>query len=788
MNKFKSLTIISIVLSMGLIACGNKPAKESSVSPTSEIPSSVASPSSEQSFSELSSRSILESASEALSSIINSSSSTSSSSHEEPPSSPLEEFKNNVRNNFNKFHLEGTTTMSEFEEYNFSNSDLAYKMGYVVNMTSVVDVDGVNVHTYDEYAGGFGVIELSELAAKLDMPRALLIENLKNLMPIEYVNDELDAGVMYDIYQSRDETIWYSEADKQFIRYDDCYEDTYHYTELMYVLESEREDLVENIKSVILTIAEIGTYNSLTNEITLNDEQVALLKDVFNSQEVSGVKLSIENYYPKQLTLTIDGATANFYISEINNVEVVVPNFIPNAPCIHDYNNHYYDELPNGKHQLYCASCNKYLAEPEDHNLVNNNDHVFCTKCQRILDLKYAPESICSIGEEGISYGAIYQSQTNNKLYFEGFYSTGDSHYLRYTNTFAAYYYSNSKTLVVFKAYPLNDKLLAQPNNYVTLGFACFKILQGVIEIFENITVTDYSFILGSLNDLEYQQVRVNNEPARYYDCYRIFREHNNGAEVSTAVNTCVTLKTTTCQVCQAEVSRYAISNHSYDDTIIKRLNDCYSCYYAICSKCGFELQEDAIEDHINATYTLITDDAYLKLKYGFTSLKGAYIEVNCPTCKREFLIENEGNIECLHAKVDSECNIYEIVNNKVVCFGDGFVLFPHILDEQHICEVCGYIVVEFDGLSFFFDYYNDSDDNLAGILLDSYYAEMETWEVYDEDTPSNYWEMKIYSDEAKTTLVASLEGDCDNTYVIVKNSSGEVMYEVHAGVPSVFH
>lgn len=787
MKRIKAFTIVSIVFSMGLIACGNKPVKESSVLPipSSEIPSSIITPSSEPSLPELSSQSIFESASEALSSLINSSSSTSSSEIEEPPSSPLEAFMDNVRNNFNNFHLEQIATMSEFEEHNFSNSEIAYKMGYAVNLVSAIDIDGGNVHTYEKYAGGFGIIELSELAAKLNMPRSALVENLITIgMPIEYVDDELDMGVVNPIYQSRDETTWYLETDKQFICYSDTYEDTYHYTDLMYVLESERQDMLENVKQVILAIAEIGTYNASINAITLNDEQAELLKETFDAEEISDVKLSIENNYPKQLSLTVDGAAAKFNINGINTTEVVVPNFIPNEPCIHDYHNHYYDELPNGKHQLYCASCYKYLAEPEDHALASNNDHVFCTKCQRILDLEYAPNQMMSLSDD-TSYGAIYQSQTNNKLYFEAFYSTGDSHYLRYTNTFAAYYYSNSKTLVVFKAHPLNDKLLAQQNSYVSLGYSCFKAIQGVIEIFENITVTDYSFILGSLTDAQYQQVRVENEPTRHYDCYRVFREHNYAAEVSTTINSCTTLKTTTCQVCQAEGSRYAISNHAYDEVDIKRLNDCYSVYCEVCSKCGYESYEDRIEDHLNATYTLIVDDMYIKLKYGLTSLAGAYIEVNCPTCKREFLIEDKNAISCFHDTEQHLCTVYEYINNEVVSFEDGYVIYPHVLDEQHVCWMCGYIVIEVDGVALYFNYYTDLVDNLEGILLDSYYsAEIEIYSDFEEDIPNNKWEMKLYSDPAKTVLVASLEGDSENTYVIVKNSANEVVYEAHSGAP----
>ena len=777
MKRIKAFTIISIVLSMGLIACGGRPVKESSF-PSSEPPISIPA-SSDISIPDLSSESILESASEALSSLVNSSSQAPSSSEIQPPSDPLAAFKDNVRNNFNKFHLEEQAIMSEFEEQTFPNSNITYKMGYAANTTNVIDVDGDNVHSFNEVAGGFGVIGLEELALSLNMPRKVLIDNLSSLMPIEYVDDELDMAVIYPIIQSDDEVVWYSEADKQYIGYEISYEDTYPSVTCMYVLESEREVMADTVKEVILSIAEVGTYNSFTNEITLADDQAELLQSIFDTNEITGVKLSIANNYPKQLDMTMNGAAVSFYISEINSAQVTIPDVSPD-PCNH-YHNHRYDELPNNKHQLYCSSCNKYLAEPENHTLVNNNDHLFCTKCQTVLNLEYAREEIVTIGN-GTTYAGIKESQDNNKLYFDCFYYSSNTYSLRNNDTFGAYYYSNLKTLVVFKAYPLNDKLLAEPYSMVTLGYSCFKVVQGVVEIFEDITVSEYSFIAGSLTDAQYQQVRVNKEPVRHYDCYRVFTSHNNAMEVSTSVNACVTLKTTNCQVCQAETNRYAIANHAYDGDKVARVDACHSAYYETCSRCGFELQEYLIEDHINAKYQVVGYETYLKVKYGLTmAVNTVYVEANCPTCHRSFLIE-DGSPDPYHATIEHTCNIYEFIHEKLVKSEDVPVIYPHIYDETHVCEICDYIIVDVDDISFFLTYCLDSDGKLAGIYLDCYHSEITVYEDFQEDIVANTWETKLYSDSIKTTLVATLNGDSDGGYIIIKDATGKIVYQATAG------
>ena len=793
MKRLKAFTIISVIISMGLIACGNKPAKESSVSPvpsseeqlpSSEIPSSLPTSSSELSTSQISSQSVLQSASEALSSLISSSSealsssSSISSSEIVPPSDPLAAFKENVRNNFTSFKLDEVMSTEQTETTKIDTySDMTFDISFIANMVGSETSEGNKSFAVQDYHYVYGVTHLAAKAEELGMPKKALVDNLIAMGMFEYYNEALDVGVMYEDIDYREETVWYSEADTQYISYVNEYEGSYHHTYCSYQLDRDVFDYGSTVKEVILAIAEIGAYDASNHEITLTDEQAMELRNAFHSEDISNIKLVIENDYPKQLYMTIEGTEAVYTITDIGSATVEVPDYLPNQ-CDH-YSTQKYDELPTGGHRLYCDHCYKYLAEKENHSFANNNDHQFCTKCQSIISLENVTPYY---GSDHDQFMILYKSKENNKLYYYGYSSANPYRALRTDAYFQAYYYPSQKVLFVGKAYAKDDKLLENQYSPVQFDYSCYKCYHWTIELFENVSSSDYSFINTSLTNAQYQTFRVANEPVETYDCYNINVAHDSMSNPDIIVNDCTRIKTNSCRVCQTETSRYSTSNHTYNGNYkIVRADPCTCAYANVCAKCGYERKEDYFEDHTNAEYKVIYDAMYLKIKYGFTSLSGCYIEVSCPTCKRDFLVEADSFSE-IHNNEPNECNSYEYINGKLVTDSID-ILIPHILEEHSSCWVCGYIVVEVAGISFSFNYTEDENDKLGEIYLENYSSKTSVYSDLIEEA-SGKWTYKFYSDSEKTVLVATIEGDDNNSYIIVKNAANETVYSARSGEP----
>ena len=499
------------------------------------------------------------------------------------------------------------------------------------------------------------------------------------------------------------------------------------------------------------------------------------LRNTFHAEDIADIKLVIENDYPKQLYMTIEGTDAVYSISDIGTATVEVPDYLPDQ-CDH-YSNRKYDELPSGGHRLYCDHCYKYLAEKENHSFANNTDHQFCTKCQAIVALENATPYF---GPEHNQFMILYKSKENNKLYYYGYSSDNAYRVLRNDANFQAYYYPNQKVLFVGKAYAKDDKLLENQYSPVQFDYSCYKCYHWTIELFENVSSSDYSFINTSLTNAQYQTFRVANEPVDTYDCYNLNVSHDSMNNPDITINDCTRLKTNTCRVCQTETSRYAISNHTYADEIDERIDPCHIGNYSICSKCGYKSLDDVFESHMNAEYEIIQDSMYLMVKYGLSSLSGAYIEVNCPTCKRNFLIEDK-DLDIYHDE-PHDCTIYEYVRDTLVS-DDVTIGYPHILDEYHECLACGVIEIEVGGISFLLNYSLDERDNLEAVALETFSADSNVWYNYEEETTGE-WTMKFYSDEAKTILVATVEGDGDNSYITIKDATNQIVYSASKGQP----
>ena len=740
MKKAKLLIITSIITAMGLIACG-RPSRDNS--------------------------------------------SNSSGGGIVPKDPKIDLVKAHI-NGLDNFTLSENIISHEQEDEELSVGGLKYQTDANMEIQATVMI-GENVNkTVTTMHYTQGIANLTALAESLGISRAALIKNISSASSFEYIDEEKDVAVLQEYNANQVEWSWYSRNDEQYVEYsieDDG--DVYY----KYVLDGEGLDIKE-VKDALLSIVDNGVYSQEKGGFYLSEEKLEEL-EVFGDLSAKSAVLAInDKHYPTRLT--IDGEEYSSVYFEISNIGNTVvddkPNPVNPPQCKYrHYTSRYYHQLEGG-HRLYCNECDKYLEPKENHTIVNPDGHQFCTKCRKFLNTDSAESGFFKLVDND-TWGYGYQSKDNNRIYISGFYGSSKAKVLRLDSNFIARYYSTYKKLLVFKNYNISDTQLVSAYDYTNLGFSCMKVLRGAIEIFDNVE----SYEDSTMTNEQYVAFRAAHTPSRAHEVYYVVSNHSTSAR-ETVLSNCEKYVESVCDECHNVTSAYLNTDHHFVYSRVQKIdpdNPCQVRIYKHCDKCNANFQqEERLQSHVNATYVEVDDD-YLFLKYGIESDGDHYIEMNCPTCKKQCLIEASSPSHN-HASTGDYVNTYEYVNDKLVKDTYVKMIYPHV-GEGHICNLENKVVFSVDYLELFFSYNLDSDGNVNSFYYDSYAGNEFYVEGISVDT--EYKEdgsMEIHFVEGKPndlgqllgTTLAKIVTSADGKDISVLNASLNEVYHVTIGQP----
>lgn len=749
MKKAKLLIIVSTIVAMGLVACGHKPSRsDSNVSPDSGSNAPI------------------------------------DSSNFAPKDPKTDLVKENVSKLENFTFMENVVYTSE-KDNDFEVGSLTYKLAINETMKATIKMTKDIYRTYSYISLSEGIGNLTALAESLGISRDNLIKNLLSSSSIQRIDEEKDTAIIEELSEEETEWTWYSTTAKQYVSYSlDNGNPSYEYVRDNNILN------INEVKDGLNAIIDTATYSQEKGGFYLNQEQVNAI-GLFGDMNPQSALLTIDsNYYPSRLYLDIEEyAEVYFEIKDVGATSVDdKPNVSGDPTCEYNhYYSRYYEKTERG-HRLYCNKCDAYLEEEQEHVLVHPDGHNFCTKCQSIINTESIKGSFFDLNEDS-SWGYGYKSKDNNRIYVSSFYGSSKARTLRYEDKFRASYYAGSKQLFVFKSYNVNDTQLVSAYDFVNLGYSCMKVLRGAIEIFDNIE----SYEDTTMTNEQYVTFRASHTPTRAAEVYYMITDHSSSNK-ETVINACEKYVESVCSICNNVTSSYLNSNHQFDKILIQPVSSADTCHSHIqrhCKVCNKTIVDnETIETHSNASYTEIDNEAYLLFKYGLNKDSGAsYVEMNCPTCKKQCLFMDKSPSN-RHATTGDYVTTYQYINDKLVRRSSVKMIYPH-LGENHICNIEDKVVVKVADLELFFDYNLDSANKVTSFTYDSYTGA----DFYLDGVTLDY---NTEIDGTKITLfvegqpdsgglllgatIAKIAVSADNKTVSVYNASNQIIYQVNIG------
>lgn len=739
MKKIKALSIISIVLALGLVACGKTAGKDSGSGKT--------------------------------------------------PGAPVDlvTFKNNV-NGIESVTLEESIEANEVKQTSFGEG-----LGYIEQFSNTaisikyeIDKDA-NVHAFSKMTMVTGYSHLTKLAETLGISMDALKQRLGS--QVKSFDLEKDIAIAESYEGEGEEYSWYLASEGQRVEYD--VDEEY----AKYELEDEGDaNVISDLKVALVKIADMGVLNRTNNTISVNSDAA---KEIFGDSDFGSATLYIENNYPKEMVAELSGYNAKFILTDINKTNVTIPTGIEIVKCEHEYS-HYYDELEDG-HRLYCSNCYKYLAPKENHTLLESSNHLYCTVCRKQLSLVTAEDvRRVKIGEdEKESWGLIRQCTKNGTYYFEGFYTHGETKTIVSNSDLEIRYWIDYDLLFVRKQYEADDNHFANLIEPETLQYDCYKATRNTIEVFSGVSADTFPCLLdGTFQRSDYAEIKRVSKHICSIQAYIFSVSHTSSPAEYTVLDDCRTQITTHCSVCGAVTDSYVSSNHEYDYDNVKKvaIDDCHYKLLVECKKCHREdvTSYPSVSDHKNAKYTRVESAAYLKLKYDVDMNSNyVYFEMSCPTCNEISLYEFTSTSYMYHLEDKKpQARVYTLKNGKINRHSE-YVNIPHITDEYGVCPICGKdkILIDLgDDVKFTLNFTLDSSNKVSYINIYSYtfaYEAEYNEVIEDHETGNNLYKTTYYKDAEKTQVICSIvTGQYSGQIVEIYRANGTLAYRAVQGEP----
>ena len=588
----------------------------------------------------------------------------------------------NIDGGVSEVTFTGTTVSKHKCEYSNKNSR------YYANESSTN-----TKASYSEFKEAFGVDDsaFSNQQFMSEMQDRMAWYGLSNY-EIDEANDEI---ILTGGSQNSGESCYcYSEEGKQYYFYVKTSDSSIAY--FSYLLDSS---LNNNQVTPLGDLAYMRdylnklTYDSLANAYTAEELDVNING---TSLKIKDVSIKVSNDLISELAATLDYGNERIYnyVYEWSKVgttsfNVYSESTFANWMC-QKHGEGKYDHLPGG-HRKYCNSCNKYLGELEQHELIE--EHNFCRVCGTVTDLERQYLDVSKVKDSnGNDIPVVIADYSpKNKKYYNFSFNYQNS---LYSGTRGTKYYeikslTNPKVLIV-----KTDDL--ENNGQYLANNTCWKAYPETVDLYY-------------YDSIEYQ------ESYPYYSSYIPYTF--NDVDFDTFIanpNNRPFLSLT---------GYYFKENHGQTNKLDPVIDGCASTIAIECERCHEIVDQTTTYNHTSLVYSQVSHSEFSQhVDENWGSSNDVYFKGVCQDCEMieyyKYTRYDWQEEHITHATSGYSGEVYKGSQKGLdIVYWDTL---PHIEGNNHKCIFCGATMKTIGNFSFvYYSFEGDNDIDYHGLSLD---------------------------------------------------------------------